>query len=195
MKIYFKDQEGNFPAHLDFLRTLPVSDYDIAGLNEKTSSILINTDRKLAELNTGFFFSYKLFPPHIMSFLTQWSYEKRQMNIGDTIVQQAFIPPVSFLSQKIIVGVRIKEIIKEANRIGFSYETIQGHVEKGISTFILEKSMDKTVFTIHTFSKPGTWLSKLAGPFFSIPYQSYCTKQALKHVKKQLENHSVETEY
>ena len=188
MKVYLKDQQFNFPAHLEFLKMQPVSDYDIAGLTEKTSSIVINTNKELAELNTGFFFDYKIFPSRIMSFLTQWSYEKRQMNTGDTIVQQAFIPPVNFLSQKIIVGVRINEIINETNRVGFSYETIQGHVEKGVSTFTLEKSADKTVFKIHTFSKPGTFLSKITGPFFSIPYQSYCTRQALKQVKLQLEN-------
>ncbi|WP_276503489.1 DUF1990 family protein [Terrimonas pollutisoli] len=191
MKVYLNNQESNFPAHLNLLKAQPVSDYDITRLTEKTSSIIINTDKDLAELDTGFFFEYKIFPPHIMLFLTQWSHEQRQMNIGDTIIQQAFIPPAGFLSQKIIVGVRIKEIIHEPNKMGFSYETIRGHVEKGISTFTIEKLAGKTVFRIHTFSKPGTLLSKLAAPFFSIPYQSYCTRQALKYVRQQLENHSL----
>ena len=191
MKIYLNNQESNFPVHLKFLKMQPVSSYNTADLAEKTSDIAINTSKQLAELDTGFFFGYKIFPPHIMSFLTQWSYEQRQMKVGDIIVQQAFIPPSGFLSQKIIIGVRIKEIIHEPNRIGFSYETIQGHVEKGISTFTIEESADKTVFRIHTFSKPGTLLSKIAGPFFSKPYQSYCTRQALYYVKQQLENHSV----
>ncbi|MFC0774809.1 DUF1990 family protein [Terrimonas alba] len=191
MKVYRNNQKPDFPVHLNLLKAQPVSNYDITRLTEKTSSITINTNKGLAELDTGFFFAYEIFPSHIMSFLTQWSYEQRQMNIGDTIVQQAFIPPVGFLSQKIIVGVRIKEIIHEPNKMGFSYETIRGHVEKGLSTFTIEKSADKTIFRIHTFSKPGALLSKLAAPFFSIPYQSYCTRQALKYVKQQLENHSL----
>lgn len=188
MKVYLHDQASSFPAHLNFLKMQPVSDYDPAGLTEKTSSIIINTNKELAKLETGFFFEYKIFPPRIMSFLTQWAYEKRKMNIGDTIVQQAFIPPFNFLSQKIVLGVRISEIINEPNRIGFSYETIRGHVETGVSTFTIEKIAGNTVFKIHTFSKPGTLLSKIAGPFFSIPYQSYCTRKALKYVKQQLEN-------
>ena len=110
------------------------------------------------------------------------------MQIGDTIVQQAFIPPVRQFSQKIIFGVRINNIIAETNRIGFSYETLNGHVEMGESTFTIEKtSEDKTIFKIHTFSKPGNLLTKLVGPFFSIPYQTFCTKRGLENVKKNLE--------
>jgi uncharacterized protein (UPF0548 family) len=58
----------------------------------------------------------------------------------------------------------------------------------GESTFTIEKSGEsKLFFKIHTFSKPGNFLTKLVGPFFSIPYQSYCTKKALENVKRQIE--------
>ena len=49
MKVYLKDQQFNFPAHLEFMKMQPVIDYDIAGLTEKTSSIVINTNKKLVE--------------------------------------------------------------------------------------------------------------------------------------------------
>jgi hypothetical protein len=46
--------------------------------------------------------------------------------------------PESVIKQ-LKVGVRIKEIIDDKDCKGFSYETLQGHVEKGISTFIVEQ--------------------------------------------------------
>ncbi len=81
------------------------------------------------------------------------------MQIGDTILQQVFIPPVKQFSKKIIFGVRINAIINEAVRIGFSYETLEGHVEKGESTFTIEEIEGNIIFKIHTFSEPGSWLT------------------------------------
>ena len=112
------------------------------------------------------------------------------MKAGDTIVQQVFIPPTKIVSQKLIFGVRIKEIIDEKSRKGFSYETLEGHVEKGISTFTVEEEQGRIVFKIKTFSGAGNLLSKLMGPFFSVPYQAFCTNKALENCKKQMENKS-----
>lgn len=128
-----------------------------------------------------------------MSYYSQWKDENRNMKFGDTIVQQIFIPPIQSFSQKIIFGVRINEIINEVNRKGFSYETLNGHVEKGISTFTIEELENKIFFKIHTFSKPGHLISRIAGPIFSIPYQTYCTKKALKYVSKQYRKTIVST--
>lgn len=188
MKVYLTDQTKKFRKHLEFLKRQEIIKYDISKLNEKTMTIEIDTNKNLTDLNTDFFFDYKIFPDNIMTFLTQWNYEKRKMQIGDTIVQQAFIPPFRHFSQKIIFGVRINDIINEPTRIGFSYETIAGHVEKGKSIFTIEKiDSGNTIFKIHTFSKPGNSLTQLVGPIFSVPYQTFCTKQALKNVKRQLE--------
>jgi uncharacterized protein (UPF0548 family) len=102
-------------------------------------------------------------------------------------VQQAFFPPIKNFSQKIIFGVRINEILNKENKKGFSYETIEGHAEKGISIFTIENNTDKVKFKIHTFSEPGNFLSKIVGPLITIPYQKYCTKKALESVKEQIE--------
>jgi len=110
------------------------------------------------------------------------------MRIGDTILQQAYIPPVKPVAQKIVFAVRINDIINTDNIKAFSYETVTGHVEKGVSRFILEQHASGITFSIHTFSTPGNILSRLLGPVFSIPYQAYCTRAALQHVKQQLEN-------
>lgn len=163
--------------------------YDKERLVEKTTIIPIDATKELQELNTDFFFDYKIFPTSIMSFLTQWNFENRKMQVGDTIVQQAFIPPLRQFSQKIIFGVRINEIINEPTKVGFSYETLKGHVEKGVSLFTIEKTTDqKTIFKVHTFSTPGNLLTQLVGPVLSVPYQTYCTRQGLLNVKRQLES-------
>ena len=174
--------------HLKHLCTVPIIEYNKQQLKEKKTTIEINTSKKLADIDLNFLFDYKIFPDYIMSYLTQWANENRNIRVGDTIVQQVFIPPLPLFSQKIIFGVRIKEIINEPNRKGFSYETLKGHVEKGISIFTAEKQDNgKVIFSIKTFSKPATLFTKVLGPVFSIPYQTYCTTRALKNVKRLIE--------
>lgn len=187
MKIYLKDQENNFDDFLKELITKPTMTFDKTKLKEKTTTIDIETKKNLEELNLDFLFDYKIFPPNILTFLTQWSLEKRKMKVGDTILQQAFIPPIKTVSQKIIFGVRINSIINETDRKGFSYVTIEGHVEKGESIFTIEKSGTGLVFKIKTFSEPGNLLTKLVGSFFTVPYQAHCTRKALANVKMQIE--------
>jgi len=187
MKIYRTDQADNFDGLLKQLSTKPTMTFDKTKLKEKTSTIDVKTDKDLGQVNLDFLFDYRIFPSNIMTFMTEWEKEKRKMKIGDTILQQAFIPPTKTFSQKIIFGVRINNIIEETKRKGFSYVTIEGHVEKGESTFTIEKSDGGLIFKIKTFSEPGNLLTKLFGPIFSVPYQTYCTQKALENVKRQIE--------
>jgi len=161
--------------------------YERSRLKEKITTIPINTTRKIDQLDLKFLFDYKIFPENIMTFKSQWTDENRKMKVGDTIAQQVYIPPIKRFSQKIIFGVRISEVIDDADKKGFSYETLEGHVEKGISTFTVEQIGDKLIFKIETYSTPGNIMAKLLGPFFSLPYQAYCTNKALENVKRQLE--------
>lgn len=188
MKIYLSDQKNKFKQHLDFLNTKQVMAYDKFRLVDKITMIDINTTKKLDQLNLEFLFDYQIFPDSIMTFITQWTEENRKIKLGDTIAQQVYIPPTKTFSQKIIFGVRINEIIDQADKKGFSYETLEGHVEKGVSTFTVEQLDNKIVFKIQTFSTPGNILTKLLGPIFSVPYQTFCTKTALNNVKRQLES-------
>lgn len=187
MKIYLTDQTRNFEDLISRLTFKPTMTFDKTKLKEKVSTIDIKTEKTLDEVNLDFLFDYKIFPPKIMTFMTQWGQEKRRMRIGDTILQQAFIPPTEMFSQKIVFGVRINSIIDETDRKGFSYQTIEGHVEKGESIFTIEKSASGLIFMIRTFSEPGNLLTKLVGPVFTVPYQTYCTQTALEHVKRQVE--------
>jgi hypothetical protein len=188
MKIYLIDQRKNLPLHLEQLKNVPVMPYSKSTMKEKVTILSSGKKANLAAIDTHFFFDYKIFPGNIMSFLTQWNFENREMRVGDTIVQQAYIPPIKTLSQKFVFGVRISEIIREEKRTGFSYETLAGHDEKGISIFTLEESDEKEiVIKIQTFSKPGNLLSSIMGTVFTLPYQAYCTRAALLNVKRQIE--------
>lgn len=185
MKIYLQEQEPFFTKHLEYLKQQPVMQYDESLLREKISTISINKE-SISSIPFDFFFNYQIFPPHIMNYKTQWQHEGRSMQAGDTIVQEVYIPPFKSLSQKIVSGVRIKEVIDTETIKGFSYETLVGHVEKGLSIFTLEQLDNSIIFKIHTYSAPGSFISKLL-PFFSFPYQAYCTRAALKNVKAKIE--------
>lgn len=188
MKIYLRDQFKNLNDQLERIKLKRVMHYDRNILVEKITEIELQTNKILDELDLNFFFNYKIFPSNILVYKTQWEIENREMQIGDSIVQQAFLPPIKTISQKIIFGVRINKIIDEKNKKGFSYETIEGHVEKGISIFTIENENGKLKCRIHTFSKPGNVLTKIVGPIITLPYQKYCTKKALEFVKYQIEN-------
>lgn len=186
MKIYLFDQQKHFREHLEYFKSRPVMAYDKAKLPQKVMAIDINTPKTLSEIDLGFLFNYRIFPERIMHYKAQWEDEGRQMQVGDTIVQQAYLPPFRGFSQKLVFAVRISEIINEPDRRGFSYETIVGHAEKGISTFTLEQQAGKLIFKIQTCSATGNILSALVAPILSIPYQAYCTRQALEYVKRQI---------
>jgi len=187
MKVYLINQIKKFNKHLEILKSKRVMKFDKNKLIEKITEIQLDTEKTLDELNLDFFFDYKIFPDNILIFKTQWNNENRKMEIGDSIVQQAFLPPIKNFSQKVIFGVRINEILNEKNKKGFSYETLEGHVERGISIFTIEYDLGKLKFKIHTFSEPGNILTRIVGPIITIPYQKYCTKKALESVKQQIE--------
>lgn len=188
MKIFLKNQSRNLNYHLEQLKSKGVMKYDRNKLVEKITEIEFKSTKTLNQINLDFLSNYKIFPSNILLSKTQWETENRNMQIGDSIIQQAFFPPLKIFSQKVVFGVRISEIINEENRKGFSYETIEGHVEKGISIFTIEEEKEKLKFKIHTFSEPGNWLTKLLGPIITIPYQKYCTQKAMEFVKLQVEN-------
>lgn len=186
MKVYLTDQQDRLERHLERLKGQPVMAYDPARLKERVTTISLRPGLPFEAIDHRFLFEYRIFPPNIMSFLAQWNSEGRGMRVGDTIVQQVFLPPIRGFSQKLVFAVRINEIIDRPDCKGFSYETVEGHVEKGISTFSLEDHGQEVLFKVITRSGAGNMLSKLLGPVFSVPYQAFCTRAALRNVERQV---------
>lgn len=180
MKVFFTDQQKHFSKHLEVLKTVDVIPYDRHQLTHKTDSIELGCS--FSDFNFDKLFNYHIFPTNILSAYPQWIQEQRKIQVGDTIVQQINIPPFNKLAQRILVGVRVKEVIDSENSKGFAYETLQGHVEKGISFFIVDQVNDKAFFKVETYSAPAQPLQKLLRPLSSW-YQDYSTKKALVNVR------------
>jgi uncharacterized protein (UPF0548 family) len=153
-----------------------------ASLSEKTTSIRLDSYGPLGIHSTQFLFDYDTFPQYIMRAETEWRAEGRSMRCGDVIVQQVFVPPVG-LGICLEFAVRISAIFNEEKKLGFAYETLCGHVEKGVSKFYLEERKSGLFFTIQTRSEPGHWAARLFGPL-TVQYQKWCTRRALLHVKR-----------
>lgn len=188
MNVYPTNQIHQFEKHLEALKNKQVMQYNKHRLVEKTTSISIKTNKSFEELDFDFFFNYQIFPSNILIAKRQWETENRTMKVEDTIVQQAFLPPFRPFRLKVIFGVRISEVINEANLKRFSYETIEGHVEKGISSFSITAGTGAVTFRIHTYSVPGNLLTRILAPILTLPYQAYCTRKALLQVKKRIES-------
>lgn len=151
-------------------------------LVEKTASIDLQRSGPISGYRTDFLFDYDIFPRYIMRPETEWRREGRNMRCGDVIVQQVFVPPLGF-GVGLEFAVRISAIFGDDKKLGFAYETLRGHIEKGTSEFYLEQKAGGLFFTIHTRSKPSHWAARLSRPI-AIQYQKWCTTRALHHVKR-----------
>lgn len=183
MRLFLSDQTHRLPEHLAELMQAPLMAFHPEDLRTASSSVELGTGPGINDRAVKACMAYRIFPVNIMRALAQWEQEARAMRVGDTIVQQVHLPPFVGLSQKLVFGVRITEVIDETDRKGFSYATLEGHVEKGVSTFTVHRREGMVSFHIDTCSAPASWLSSLVAPFFSRPYQAYCTREALKNLK------------
>ena len=179
MKLYFTDQRQQFKKHLEALKSAIVIPYRTEQLKHKMNSIQL--DCSFSDFNPNRLFDYHIFPANILSALPQWVQEGRAIQAGDTIAQQINIPPFKSIAQRMIVGVRVREVFNNGSIKGFSYETLEGHVEKGISHFRVENHNNKVIFKIETYSAPAMLLTKILTPISSW-YQDYCTKKALENL-------------
>ena len=164
-------------------KTLSRNFVDEHSLPERSTSVELNVSGPIKKWNTDFIFDYDVFPTAIMRFDAEWNLSGRRMTVGDVILQRALIPPIGF-GLCLEFAVRICTLIEEEKRLGFAYETLSGHAESGVSEFYFEEKYDRLTFTIHTFSRPGHWASRLSGHLFTLPYQRWCTRRALEHVRR-----------
>jgi hypothetical protein len=128
-----------------------------ATLREKTSEISPGHFGSLSSCRTDFLFAYNIFPRFLMRAEAQWIRERRTMRIGDIIVQRAVLPPIGF-GICVEFAVRISALIGEPSKLGFAYETLAGHLERGVSEFYFEERAGEVLFVVHTHSEPAHWL-------------------------------------
>jgi Domain of unknown function (DUF1990) len=154
-------------------------------LPERTSSIDLGVTAPINKWCTDFLFDYQVFPLSIMRFEAEWQAQRRKMRVGDLILQRAVVPPIGF-GICMEFAVRICALIDDDRRLGFAYETLSGHVERGVSEFYFEDIKGSLSFTIHTYSEPGHWTARIAKKLITLPYQAWCTQRALKQVRGQI---------
>ena len=187
MNIHLIDQKNILSRKMTKFKEIPLMSFDPVICNKKVTSCVIKSLIWEA-INFDFFFDYQLFPSNIMCAHGEWFEKNRSMQLGDTIIQQIYLPPFNLFSLKLIAGVRIISIINESKKKEFTYQTLRGHVESGISTFTFAKQENgEVLFSINTISRPSNNLNNKIGFLFALPYQRYCTNQVLKNVNKQLE--------
>ncbi len=166
---------------------------DASSLPEKTSSIALNIPGPIRLWRTDSLFDYDIFPSSIIRYEAEWKTEGRKMRVGDLILQRAMVPPLIGFGLCLEFAVRISRLIDEEKRLGFTYETLTGHAERGISEFYFEDRGGSLSFTIHTHSEPGHWTSRLAKHIATLPYQAWCTQRALNHVKARFRQYNKQT--
>jgi uncharacterized protein (UPF0548 family) len=82
------------------------------------------------------------------------------IEVGATVVVTLGTPWLALAAPCRIVG-----IINEPERWGFAYGTLPGHPEQGEESFVVTIDGDDAVrFRITAFSRPGEWITRLAGP-------------------------------
>jgi hypothetical protein len=133
----------------------------------------------LRQCNLAFLFGYHVFPPAILKFFGEWQLEKREMRTGDTIVQQAQVPPGWGVYA--IFGVRVLSIFHDERRAGFSYGTLAGHPEVGVNEFSFSVGADGVVATVKTTAGMGLISTCLLAPL-TRRYVNYCNREALRHI-------------
>lgn len=164
-------------------RALPRNFVSFQELPERTTSISLGVPGPISRWDTSFLFEYDIFPQTIMRSLTEWRVAGRSMSVADIIIQRVLFPPIGW-GLCLQFAVKIKCLFQEHKKIGFAYETLLGHVEGGVSEFYFDERSDGIYFTIHTFSRPSHWTSRLVRYVFTQPYQAWCTRSALSHVKQ-----------
>jgi uncharacterized protein (UPF0548 family) len=107
--------------------------------------------------------TYRVFPPSLMQ--VHICAEDDRLHEGTTIVQRVAIGPLTLES-----GVRVIRVWhhedEDGGETGFTYATLQGHSERGISTFRLRRrtAPPSIELLIDVRSRPGSWLTRLARP-------------------------------
>jgi hypothetical protein len=136
----------------------------VATLPEKTSEISLGHFGSLTSFRTDFLFAYDIFPRFLMRAEAQWIRERRTMRIGDIIVQRAVLPPIGF-GICAEFAVRISALISEPSKLGFAYETLAGHLERGVSEFYFEERAGKVFLSSTLTRSPHIGFHGLEGGF------------------------------
>lgn len=122
---------------------------------------------------------YEIFPLEIMKSVV--CSEDGLIAEGTTLLQRVPIGPIT-----LNVAVRVVRLWRMhsegVDEVGFTYATLQGHPERGVSSFALrrDKPTDRVTFAIDVRSRPGSLFTRLGRPI-ARRFQRKATEAALAH--------------
>lgn len=74
---------------------------------------------------------------------------------------------------------RVVWVDDEADRAGFGYGTLPGHIARGEESFVVTRAADGVVwFSVTAFSRPAGWPMALAGPLGPVLQRAYAANLA-----------------
>jgi uncharacterized protein (UPF0548 family) len=86
------------------------------------------------------------------------------LEVGQSIVVVAPFGPV-----EMAVPTRVVAVVDEADRFGFAYGTLPGHVEAGEELFLATRaSSGRVVLHVRIHARPATLLTRLGGPVVTL---------------------------
>lgn len=117
--------------------------------------------------------------------LLSWQVPDRaglRVRVSSAVIAQGSVGVLSFGLGRISVRapVRVVYLDRQDDSCAFAYGTLPGHPEIGEEAFALNRADDGAiVFAITAFSRPGTLLTRVAGPVGSL-VQSAATERYLR---------------
>jgi uncharacterized protein (UPF0548 family) len=122
--------------------------------------------------------SYDVFPTDLMR-PTVCAADGR-LKVGTVIVQRVRLGFVVIEAAVRVVETAATETA-DTEEAGFSYLTLAGHPERGVSSFWVIRHGDDVVFRIEARSRPGTVMTRIGRPISRL-FQRRATRAALRHV-------------
>ncbi len=116
----------------------------------------VDEDGRLFRKAADLLMRYQFYPHDVLSHVSDFGLWNRWAQVGDRIVQRIHLftlfgkPVVDVLAMN-----EVREVITEPRRYGFTYVTVETHVEQGEWTACLEWTPDNQLrLTVHAISRP-----------------------------------------
>lgn len=119
---------------------------------------------------------YEIFPPTVLSH--QINTDDGRVCKGAIITQWFHLPLI-----KLKAYVRVIDVRNDEEVTSMTYVTTTGHPECGVAHFEVRQTPDGVVFTIETWSKPGSLLTRMGRPIVRW-IQKRATHQALERFRQ-----------
>jgi uncharacterized protein (UPF0548 family) len=103
--------------------------------------------------------------------------------VGALIIQRVCVGPIA-----VETAVRVVDVFEasEMRRVGFTYVTLQGHVEKGVASFLVARHDDaagqRLTFNIESWSTSARGMAQAIAPLSRL-VQKAISREALEHFR------------